>query len=62
MFAQRHDRAIRTLAGYLSKHDHAVMFPKRMISHEEKQIDHRNDELRGPYRRLREEKKGKLGR
>jgi len=45
MFAQRHDRAIRTLAGYLSKHDHAVMFPKRMISHEEKQMDHRNDEL-----------------
>lgn len=35
MFAERHYQTIRTLAGYLSKHDFFVMLSKRMTSQEE---------------------------
>ena len=59
MFAERHDRAVEALAGYLSKHDLFVLFPRRMTSQEEKNIERRNDEIYALYRRLREEGKRK---
>jgi hypothetical protein len=62
LFAERHDRAVETLAGYLKDHDLFVLFPKRMTSLEEKNIERRNDELYSLYRRLREGVRGRSRR
>ncbi len=59
LFAERHDRAVETLAGYLKDHDLFVLFPKRMTSLEEKNIERRNDELYSLYRLPREGEKRK---
>lgn len=59
LFAERHDRATEALAGYLKDHDLFVLFPKRMTSQEERQIERRQDEFYALYRRLREEGKKK---
>ncbi len=59
LFVDRHDRALRLLAMFLEKERLHVVFRKRMTSREEKQIERRNDEFFGLYRRLREEGKRK---
>jgi len=55
MRLERHDRAIRKLAGYLQDHDLYVVWPKRMSSREEKQVERMNDEFYALYLRLRDE-------
>ncbi len=55
LFAGRHDRAVKTLAGYLKNHDLFVLFPKGMTGQQERQIERRNDEFFALYRRFREE-------
>lgn len=54
-----HDRAVEKLAWYLRATDLFVVWPKRMTSQEEKQIERRNDELHALYQRLREDGKSK---
>lgn len=54
-----HDRAIETLTELLEDADLFVVWPKRMSSQEESQIERRNDELYRVYRVLREEGKRK---
>lgn len=53
--ADWHDLAIKKLAGYLASHDLFVIWPKRMTSQEAQQIEHRNAELFGLYKRLVDE-------
>ena len=59
LFVDRHERAVRLLAMFLEKERLHVVFPKRMTSREEKQVERRNDEFYSLYRRLREEGKRK---
>lgn len=47
------------LADYLAATDLYVVFPKRMTSREEGQVERRNDEFFALYLKLREEKMGK---
>lgn len=54
-----HDRAVEKLSRYLRSTDLFVVWPKRMTSQEEKQIERRNDELYALYRRLREDGENK---
>jgi hypothetical protein len=55
----RHDEAVGRLAGYLETTDLYVVFPKRMTSREETQVERRNDEFFTLYGKFREEKMGK---
>ena len=55
----RHDAFVEHLAYHLRKTDLYVVWPKRMTSQEEKQIERRNDELYGMYKTLRSEGRGK---
>lgn len=57
--AELHDLAVRVLSILLYKVELHVVFPKRMTSQEDKEIDRRNDELYSLYRRFREEGKNK---
>ena len=50
-----HDLAVRVLAILLHGVDLYVVFPKRMTSREEKQVERRNDEFFALYRRYRDE-------
>jgi hypothetical protein len=50
---ERHDRAIEKLAAYLADEDLHAVFPKRMTSQAEEQIDRRNDEVFRVYKALR---------
>lgn len=59
LFVDRHDRAVRLLAMFLEKERLHVVFPKRMTSRGEKQIERRNDEFFSLYRRFRKEGKKK---
>jgi AraC-like DNA-binding protein len=54
-FLQRHDQAIEQLAENLEDTDLHVVFPKRMTSREEKQVDRGNYELFSLYRIFRDE-------
>lgn len=56
---ERHDEAVGRLADYLAATDLYVVFPKRMTSREEGQVERRNDEFFALYLKLREEKMGK---
>jgi hypothetical protein len=53
--ADWHDLAIRKLAGYLAAQNLFVMFPSRMTSGEERQIERRNAELYTVYQEMRAE-------
>lgn len=55
LFVDRHERALRLLTMFLEKKRLHVVWPKRMTSREEKQVERRNDELYATYRRLRED-------
>jgi hypothetical protein len=48
-----HDRGVGRLAGYLANTSLYVVFPKRMSSMREKQIERRNDELWSLYKTFR---------
>jgi hypothetical protein len=52
-----HDWAVRVLAILLHGVDLYVVFPKRMTSREEKQVERRNDEFFALYRRYRDEER-----
>jgi hypothetical protein len=52
-----HDLAVRVLAILLHGVDLYVVFPKRMTSREEKQVERRNDEFFALYRRYRDEER-----
>ena len=51
--AEWHDLAVEKLAGYLCHKDLHVVWPKRMTSRQEKQVDRMNDELFGLYKNFR---------
>jgi hypothetical protein len=50
-----HDLALRVLAILLHGVDLYVVFPRRMTSREEKQVERRNDEFFSLYKRYRHE-------
>ena len=52
-----HDLGVRVLAILLHGVDLYVVFPKRMTSREEKQVERRNDEFFALYRRYRDEER-----
>lgn len=58
-FLERHDAAIEWLAKDLQHEELHVVWPARMTSQEEKEIDRRNDELYALYARLRDDGKKK---
>ncbi|MDP9480438.1 MAG: hypothetical protein M3R38_33050 [Actinomycetota bacterium] len=55
----RHDEAVGRLAGYLATTDLYVVFPKRMTSREETQVERRNDEFFALYQKFRADRMGK---
>lgn len=52
---RRHDSFVERLSHHLRNVDLSVVWPKRMSSREEKQVERMNDEFYSLYRRLREE-------
>lgn len=56
-----HDLAVRVLLILLYNVELFVVWPKRMTSQEEKEIERRNDEFFRVYRQLREEGRNKTG-
>ncbi len=55
----RHDEAVGRLAEYLATTDLYVVFPRRMTSREETEVQRRNDEFFALYQKFRDEKMGK---
>lgn len=55
---QWHDLAVEKLATYLEEHDLFVIWPKRMTSREEKQVERMNDEFYAVFQRLKEDGMG----
>ena len=53
LFVDRHERALRLLAMFLENERLHVVWPKRMTTREETQVERMNDELFGLYKNFR---------